>query len=83
MGAEQLEDSEFEPMFDSVKASLAGKEIALFGSYDWGDGEWMRTWSDDCKQAGAILLAEGLIVNNEPEGQDIENCIQFGKDLAQ
>ena len=48
MGSEQLEDSEFEPMFDSVKKNLSGKKIALFGSYGWGDGEWMRNWEDDC-----------------------------------
>ena len=48
MGAEQLEESEFEPMFEAVKPTLAGKKIALFGSYGWGGGEWMRTWEDDC-----------------------------------
>ena len=48
MGAEQLEESEFEPMFEAVKPALAGKKIALFGSYGWGGGEWMRIWEDDC-----------------------------------
>ncbi|MFI3141653.1 MAG: flavodoxin domain-containing protein [Clostridia bacterium] len=48
MGAEELEDSEFEPLWNDVKASLSGKKVALFGSYGWGDGEWMRTWADEC-----------------------------------
>ena len=47
MGAEELEETEFAPMFDAVKGSLSGKDAALFGSYGWGDGEWMRTWEDD------------------------------------
>ena len=55
MGAEQLEDSEFEPMFEAVKPSLAGKKVALFGSYGWGGGEWMRTWESDCAAAGITL----------------------------
>ena len=53
MGAEVLEESEFQPMFDDVKGELSGKKIALFGSYGWGDGEWMRNWEDDCRDAGA------------------------------
>ena len=56
MGAEVLEEDEFEPMFQDVKGALAGKAIALFGSYGWGDGEWMRNWEDDCKAAGANLV---------------------------
>lgn len=54
MGDEELEEEIFEPMFSSVEGALSGKEIALFGSYDWGDGQWMRTWEDRCKKAGAI-----------------------------
>lgn len=82
MGAEQLEDSEFEPMFDSVKPSLSGKKVALFGSYDWGDGEWMRTWAEDCESAGCVLVLEPLIVNNAPEGADLENCKNLGMEIA-
>ena len=48
MGAEQLEESEFEPMFNECEAKLQGKKIALFGSYGWGDGEWMRNWGFYC-----------------------------------
>ena len=52
MGAEELEETEFAPMFDAVKSALAGKSVGLFGSYGWGDGEWMRTWEEDCGAAG-------------------------------
>ena len=61
MGAEQLEESEFEPMFTACRPGLRGKKIALFGSYGWGDGEWMRTWEADCRADGAQLLAEPVI----------------------
>ena len=82
MGAEQLEDGEFEPMFNSVKDRLAGKAVALFGSYGWGDGEWMRTWEDDCKAAGIALACESVIVNDAPEGDDAEACKALGKALV-
>ena len=48
MGSEVLEESEFEPMFDGCKNSIGGKRVALFGSYGWGDGEWMRSWEKSC-----------------------------------
>ncbi len=61
MGAEELEESEFEPMFAGLEDSLSGRKIALFGSYVWGDGEWMRSWCDRCVKAGADLYdKEGL-----------------------
>ncbi|MBO5495996.1 MAG: flavodoxin [Oscillospiraceae bacterium] len=82
MGSEQLEDSEFEPMFDGVKKSLGGKAVALFGSYGWGDGEWMRNWEDDCKAAGINLVCESVLVNGAPEGADAEACKELGKALA-
>ena len=82
MGSEQLEDSEFEPMFDGVKKSLGGKAVALFGSYGWGDGEWMRSWEDDCRAAGISLACESVLVNGAPEGADAEACKELGKALA-
>ena len=82
MGSEQLEDSEFEPMFDGVKKSLGGKAVALFGSYGWGDGEWMRSWEDDCRAAGIRLACESVLVNGAPEGADAEACKALGKALA-
>lgn len=65
MGAEELEDTEFKPFYDSLIAGAASKNIALFGSYGWGDGEWMRNWCDEVKAYGANLLNEGLIVNGD------------------
>ena len=82
MGSEQLEDSEFEPMFDGVKKSLGGKAVALCGSYGWGDGEWMRSWEDDCRAAGIRLACESVLVNGAPEGADAEACKALGKALA-
>ena len=82
MGSEQLEDSEFEPMFDSVKKKLSGKAVALFGSYGWGDGEWMRNWEEDCKACGINLVTESVLVNGAPEGEDAEACRELGKALV-
>ena len=82
MGSEQLEDSEFEPMFDSVKKKLAGKRVALFGSCGWGDGEWMRSWEDDCRACGIRLACESVVVNGAPEGADAEACLELGRALA-
>jgi flavodoxin short chain len=79
MGAEELEDSEFEPMFSSVEKILSGKTIALFGSYGWGDGQWMRDWQERCVAAGADLYnGKGLIVNEAPAGETCEICKEFG-----
>ena len=82
MGSESLEDSEFEPMFDSVKAGLAGKPIALFGSYGWGDCEWMRNWEDDCKAAGAELVVESVTANEAPDDEGVAACQKLGAALA-
>ena len=82
MGSEQLEDSEFEPMFDSVKKKLSGKRIALFGSYGWGDGEWMRSWEDECRACGIGLACESVLVNGTPEGADCDVCRELGKALV-
>ncbi len=81
MGAEELEDTEFGPMFDTCKAKLSGKKIALFGSYGWGDGEWMRLWEEDCKNAGAEFVCESVICADAPE--DSAPCTELGKALAQ
>ncbi len=81
MGAEQLEDSEFEPMFEAVKPSLAGKKVALFGSYGWGGGEWMRTWESDCAAAGITLCAESVICQDEPDDAALAACAALGEAL--
>ena len=81
MGSEQLEDSEFEPMFNSVKKQLSGKRVARFGSYGWGDGEWMRSWEDECRACGIELACESVLVNGTPEGADCDVCRELGKAL--
>ena len=83
MGAEELEETEFAPMFDAVKSALAGKPVGLFGSYGWGDGEWMRNWEERVKNDGAVLLNdEGLIVNEAPSDEDLEKCKALGEALT-
>ena len=83
MGDEVLEESEFEPFFAEVEGELSGKTIALFGSYGWGDGQWMRDWVDRAKADGAVVFGdEGLIVNETPSEEDLENCKQFGENFA-
>jgi flavodoxin short chain len=83
MGAEQLEDCEFEPMFDSVKHLLSGRRIALFGSYGWGDGEWMRTWEQECVDYGAKLVFHSVICNEAPDDECAASCRALGRALAQ
>ena len=82
MGSEELEDGEFAPMFDSVKDQLKGKKIALFGSYGWGDGQWMRDWEERCLAAGAVLAADSVIVNDAPGDEDEQQCRDLGAALA-
>ena len=82
MGAESLEDGEFEPWYASIKPRLAGKRVALFGSYDWGDGEWMRNWQADVESAGGVMVADGLTVNNTPDDSGLEACRALGADCA-
>ena len=82
MGSEQLEDSEFEPMFNSCEGDLGGKKIALFGSYGWGDGEWMRNWEEQCIADGAVMAGECVICNEAPDDTATEQCVELGKALA-
>lgn len=82
MGDEVLEEDEFEPMFDGCKDALKDKKIALFGSYGWGDGEWMRNWEESCKEAGAVLATESVICNDMPDDDGVENCKALGAALA-
>ena len=83
MGSEVLEEMEFEPMFAALEGSLSGKRVALFGSYGWGDGQWMRDWCQRCDSAGANLLDEnGLAINETPDAAGVEACIELGRKLA-
>lgn len=83
MGSEVLEESEFEPMFSALEGALSGKRIALFGSYGWGDGQWMRDWCKRCVDAEADLLDEnGLMINGAPDAEGEEACKELGRKLA-
>ena len=82
MGDEVLEESEFEPFFTAIEGALSGKTIALFGSYGWGDGEWMRTWEDDCRANGMKLVCDSVICCEAPDDEAVENCRKLGAELA-
>ena len=84
MGCEVLEETEMEPFVSEVENIIKGKTVALFGSYGWGDGQWMRDWEDRMKSAGAIILGgEGIIAHEMPQDDDIERCKDIGKQLAE
>ena len=82
MGAEQLEESEFEPMFSDLEGSLNGKKIALFGSYGWGDGQWMRDWVKRADDAGALLIGDGLMAHETPDDDALAACRALGESLV-
>ena len=83
MGAEVLEEGEMEPFVEEVEKFAKGKNIALFGSYGWGDGEWMREWESRMLDAGAnVLNREGLICHETPDDDALEDCRSLGKQLA-
>lgn len=83
MGDEVLEESEFEPFIQSIKGDVSGKKIFLFGSYGWGDGQWMRDWEEKMKSSGAILVCDSLIVNEAPSGDSEQECKDCGVKIAQ
>lgn len=82
MGAEVLEEGEFQPMFDSCEPKLGGKKTALFGSYGWGDGEWMRNWEETCISAGAVLASDSVICNQAPDDEVLASCRALGAALV-
>ena len=81
MGSEELESTEFEPFFEAVKTTLAQKKVVLFGSYGWGDGEWMRSWEESCADAGISLAADSVICNDMPDDEALEACKALGAAL--
>ena len=83
MGAEELESDEFEPMFTACEGKLSGKPIALFGSYGWGDGEWMSTWEDSCRGDGAELVCNSVICQEAPDADALSACRALGAKLSQ
>ena len=82
MGAEVLEESEFDPYFMSIEGAIANKKVALFGSYGWGSGEWMISWEERVQADDANLYDKGLIINNDPDDAGIKECIAFGEGFA-
>ncbi|MDR0645840.1 MAG: flavodoxin [Elusimicrobiota bacterium] len=82
MGAETLEENEMEPFMLSIEKSISSKKIALFGSYDWGDGQWMKDWQQRIKNAGAVLMSDGLIIKLTPDANGLEKCKEYGKKIA-
>lgn len=82
MGAEVLEESVFEPAFCEIEGMLKGKKVALFGSYGWGDGEWMRNWEERVTNAGAELFESGLTINDAPDDAGLNDCTEFGSRFA-
>ena len=84
MGCEVLEETEMEPFVSEVESIIKEKKIVLFGSYGWGDGQWMRDWEERMKSAGAIIIGgEGIIAHEMPQDADIDRCNNFGKQLAE
>jgi flavodoxin I len=81
MGDEVLEDGEMEPFVSSIESLLRGKPLVLFGSYGWGNGQWMDNWTDRMKTQGAQLMTDGLIINNEPDDDGLAKCRNLGSQL--
>ncbi len=82
MGDEVLEESEFQPVWDDCKGKIEGKKIALFGSYGWGDGLWMREWEKECRELGLTLACDGVMANDSPDDGAREACKALGKALV-
>jgi len=84
MGAEVLEEEEMEPFVTALEPFVSGKKIALFGSYGWGDGQWMREWVERMEAAGASVVGgEGLMVNGAPDADGVADCENLGRQLAE
>ena len=81
MGDEVLEESEFEPFIEEISSKISGKKVALFGSYGWGDGHWMRDFEEIMINYGCNIIDSPLIIQNDPDGSE-EECIEFGKKIA-
>lgn len=82
MGSEVIEEAEMEPFFSEAEKTLGGKKVAVFGSYGWGDGEWLRSWAERCTAAGAVLLDDGLAVHETPNEAALAQCAAYGEKLA-
>jgi flavodoxin short chain len=81
MGVEVIEEEEMEPFVEDIKDKVSGKKAALFGSYDWGDGEWMRNWKERMSEYGAQII-DTVIAREAPEGESAQECVNLGVKLA-
>ncbi len=82
MGDEVLEEMDFDPFFTALEGKLSGKKVILFGSYGWGTGDWMDTWTERAKAAGADVVGT-VIANYTPDGEALASCEALGKQLAE
>ena len=83
MGAEVLEEDEMEPFMAKVESFAKGKQIGLFGSYGWGDGQWMRGWEQRVAGAGAAVVGgQGVIAQETPDEDALSKCRELGRSLA-
>ena len=82
MGDEELEDSVFQPVFEACEPKLAGKKVALFGSYGWGDGDWIRSWEEKGQNDGVALAVDSVSCNEEPDDEAQAACIELGKAIC-
>ena len=82
MGDEVLEEAEFEPFFNGLLPKLGDKKVILFGSYGWGDGLWMRNWTEVCNQNGVNIAHDFVIANDAPDEEALNNCKELGKALV-
>ncbi len=79
MGSEVLEEDEMAPFIESIESTIKDKSVILFGSYGWGSGEWMENWEEQMLRYGSKLIAESLIINEEPDEEGLNQCYKFGQ----
>ena len=82
MGDEEIDQDFMDPLFSNIEKNIAGKEIAMFGSYGWGDGQFLRSWMQRAQDSNAIVLNDGLLINYTPDSEGLTECQNFGKSLA-
>lgn len=79
MGVEELEESEMEPFMESISNDINGKKIILFGSYGWGDGEWMQDWEERIKNCGGTIVEDSIICNESPQEDVLKELTSLGQ----
>ena len=82
-GTEELEETQVEPFVQSLEGKIQGKKVALFGSWGWGEGEYLTNLEERIKSYGGEIVGESLSVMESPEGEDEAKCVEFGKLIAQ